>query len=209
MRKTHYVLVALTMLVILIPPVSAETKGLTWGVTQGDRFDFTMHMSINTPTYDETINEEFYVIIGSLPSLDVPGGITYIPPVAAQWYWANGTEMFSYYGFESYFLIIPVGNWTHLNEITAYTMEMYEGERIDNFAVWGFDLLITSMNTNLLLEISKTDGIPNLLRVEMSDGTTPVLTVEIARKGFPTLLLVGLGGAAIIVVAVVLVLKRR
>lgn len=209
MRKTHYVIVALTMLAILIPQVSAETKGLTWGVTQGDRFDFTMHMSLTMAPYDEEIHEDFYVTLGSLPDLDVPGGVTYIPTVTAQFFWANGTEMFTYYGFESYFYVMPVGNWTHWNELIAPSIGLYEGELIDNFAVWGFDLSLTSISTDIRLEVSKTDGVPNLLRLEMTDGSTTVLSIEIARKGLPSLLLIGIGGAAVIVIVAVVFLKKR
>lgn len=184
--------------------VNAGEYGLEWGVQVGDRFEFTLTNSI----YDITESDDFYVEIDSLPSLDE---VAQIPVAGASYYWMDDTSM----GLEEYaseFLIVPIGNWTFLNsKLEPQILNDYlEGEMIDNFYVWGFNvvLYVYAYLCELRLEVSKADGVPNILRIDYYEGASYAGYVEILRKGGISPIFIGIAAVSIILIALVL-FKRR
>jgi hypothetical protein len=207
LKRTYSLALVVLVLGMLLPHMAnAEDYGLVWGVEEGDRFEFTLTNSF----YDTTEVDDFFVEIDSLPSLDE---VTQIPVAPASFYWMDGTSM----GLEeqvSEFLVVPIGNWTFLTDKLEHQIlnDYLEGHMIESFTVWGFDvaLYLYAYLCELRLEISKADGVPNILRIDYYEGATKAGFVEMLRKGsLPPPIFIGLGVGVVSMVLIAVVLFKR
>lgn len=104
----------LFVLCFVVTPVgAASNQGFHWGVTIGSRFDY--HRIVELGYWTSPIDDDFYVIIDSLPSIaddintmadlpDSPGTLQFNE---------NGTGIEVSLGWQVY----PVGNWSHIVSI--------------------------------------------------------------------------------------------
>ncbi len=204
LKRTYSFLLAALLLGMLLPSIaSAGQHGLVWGVQVGDRFEFTLTNSI----YEITETDDFYVEVDSLPSLDE---VTQIPVAGASYYWMDGSSM-GLEGYASEFMIVPVGNWTFLTtKLEPQILNDYlEGQMIDTFLAWGFNvaLYLDVYLCEIRLEVSKADGVPNILRVDYYEGAAKAGFVEMIRKGGVAPIVFGI--VAVSAILIVLVLLRR
>jgi len=205
------------MLLAVNTASAANTQGLTWAFSPGDRIDYTYRIDFGDTTYPYSILEgtyECYVIIDTLPEIsEVVGIIPTITNMNVDQYLANGTE------FYFLWIAVPIGNWTLLTELLENSMGSSTNVTLINtFTEWGYDQSYSYGGTqqNTVLRIAKSDGAIQYLKQEMiyTDETHNTL-IELTRVGgsfLPiddTLLIpIGIGAVAVIIILAVLV-KRR
>ena len=181
--------------------------GLTWGVNVGDRFNYTLQGQFG----GESFAEDVYVRVDALPNLDEPFDPDLVFPVAiASFYWANGTT-FGLVDYSTSFLIVPIGNWTYLTDEMAPQLAYYiSGHIIDSFTIWGLEVSTYVMNMLWVihLEISKSDGVPNLMRIQVYNGNILYGDIEIVREGTGGALLLGIGLTVIVLSSIAVILGR-
>ena len=212
MKREGFPIITCAFLFVLLTSqvALAELYGLHWGVNEGDSINYRLMFESDGRV--PTTNEEFYIVIDSLPDLSSSGDISIIGSPSVSFYWSNGTSLG---GLFSNFMILPIGNWSYYTALYERLFDMYEMdvEIFDTFQVWGFEYIYESSvyAAETRLELSKFDGAPNLLSVIEQEGEDIFATMEIVRIGEPglTLILIGAGAFAIVILAAVIYMKKN
>ncbi|MFW9932001.1 MAG: hypothetical protein ACFFDR_05025 [Candidatus Thorarchaeota archaeon] len=197
---------------------AANTQGLSWGISVGERIDYTLN------TYSEGMESELfdnitvdcYVTIESLP--EIPTIVTAIPILLPQYYnqsFSNGTE----YSFP--WIAVPIGNWTLISELLVPAISSVTNITIiDTPSDWGYEIDYESRSSNMteILLISKSDGALNHIKLEVAAFVgMQYYRVEITRKGWfaplDTLqtisIIITLASVGIIVVFGIMIIRNR
>ncbi|NHJ12892.1 MAG: hypothetical protein EAX95_04410 [Candidatus Thorarchaeota archaeon] len=182
--------------------------GLEWGVRVGDRFNYTLQADFAGEPFSGSV----YVQVDALPDLDEPFSPYVVFPIAiASFYWANGSH-FGLVDYSTSFLIVPIGNWTYLTtEMTPQLASYVSGHIIDTIMVWGLEVstYVLNMLWVIHVEISKSDGVPNLMHIQIYDGNLVYGDIHIVREGTLGPLLLGVSVALIVVFSVIILLWQR
>jgi len=217
--KRNILLLSVTLSLILLSTVSnvhAQTDGLRWGITEGQRFDYR----INGTRYDDgevvqVVQEDCYVIVENLTIDELDGHSMFFYDYTK--YWANGSE-FTYPMWPNInFIVYPVGNWTYISEqvIPDVTIPEITYEEIDTDTVWGYtrtDMIV--YHDVETLEISKSDGVTYHFNSIWKNQTTDELkgeydVIRISQSLYPLLLVGSVGGIVVILVVAVVFMKKR
>jgi hypothetical protein len=219
--RDERLLAGVLLLVLLCPSAvsAANTQGLAWGLSVGDRIDYTVASTMEGAIAASTTQSvsDCYVVVTSLP--EIPYVVTSVP-FLQMWRdfnqsFANGTR----YSFP--WIAVPVGNWTLLTGLMQRSIPDYINvTTIDTIAEWGIDTTQDdgSITTYQALRVSKGDGAMNYFKVEMQ--TTSPSThhlMEVSRKGWlvPLSMLqlasigITLASLGVIIVFGVLIVRKR
>ncbi|MFW9966401.1 MAG: hypothetical protein ACFFEA_04540 [Candidatus Thorarchaeota archaeon] len=215
----------LFVLCIVVTPVSAaNNQGLHWGVTIGSRFDYhkSAELVLGRPDPSPT-EEDFYVIIDSLPSIPDDINKTGDLPrlLGATQFYENGTEIEGSSGWN----VLPVGNWSlivsmwqswHTNT-TEYnvTQDIIITPHLIGYNFTVSDESITSTFADIYV---RTTGVlhtsyTRVIDAEIGyDGLIRISLVEGVAWPFPLdspLGIVGMVMAGAVVILIVLAVLRR
>lgn len=209
MKQQVRVVCVLLLLVNLLAKISAYGNyGLEWGVQVGDRFSYMLEGHLA----GESFSEPVYVEVNGLPDLNEPFSPYIVFPVAiTSFHWANGSSL-GMVDYASSFLIVPIGNWTYLtNEMTPQLTNYVSGQILDALTMWGLEIstYILNMLWLIRLEISKSDGVPNLLHIQIYDGNLVYGDIELVREGAHAFFLIGVGIALVGVSSAAILLRRH
>ena len=211
---------------ILIPSVlAANNQGLVWGVEEGQEIQYNLHISMImettffTTTIDET--EQIMYTIQSLP--DIPTEVTAMggfPFPTGTLTYANGSTIGSLpITLPLAMLIIPVGNWTLIDELYKESAEssLTGVTWINDASYWGFQYSMETgypeeMSMSATIKFSKADGVLALVSTSADMGEMGSTEMSLTRVGGPldttTLLIIG-GGAAVVLIIGVAFWKLR
>lgn len=212
-------LVVLLLPILLCPSAvsAASTQGLAWGLSVGDRVDYTVTSTVGGATTVSATQtaSECYVVVTSLP--DIPSVAKSIPSLQID----NVNQSFTN-GTEYYFIwtAVPIGNWTLLSELLLQSMpSSFNATIIDTQTEWGFESPHYTSNTmTMIVRMSKADGAMNYLKEEVyGASSTPQYVFEVARKsGLNSLnmvqlvsITVTLASLGVIAVFGVLIIRKR
>ena len=207
----------LLMLLAIGTASAANTQGLTWAFSPGDRIDYSVRFEFGDAYTYATMKEgtyNCYVVIGTLP--DIPTVVTSIPSLSnynVEQYFTNGTTT------SFLWVAVPIGNWTLMTEFLEHSMGYSENTTlINSFTEWGYDQHYQYGETqqNTVLRIAKSDGALQYVKQEMIYEDPDYNTVmEITRAGGLGLpiddsLLIPIAiGAVVVIIVLVLVIRRR
>lgn len=217
--ERNILLLTLVLSLILLSTASsvqAQTEGLGWGITEGQRFDYR----INGTRYDDgvpiqTVQEDCYVIVENLTVEEIDGHSRFFYDYTK--YWANGSEFIYPMWPNINFIVYPVGNWTYISEqvIPDISIPEITYEAIDTDTVWGYTCTNTIVYYDVeTLEISKSDGVTYHFNSVWKNQTTDELkgeydVIRISQSLDPLLLVGSVGGIVVILVVAVVFMKKR
>ena len=219
--KRNILLLSIVLSLVLLSTASnvqAQTNGLRWGITEGQRFDYR----INGTRYNsgsevvQIIQEDCYVIVENLSIESILGRDVYTFEHTK--YWANGSE-FTYPMWPNiHFMVYPVGNWTYISELympdDTLLPEMTV-EAIDTETVWGYKETISLVYHSVeTFKVSKTDGATYYFKSVWTNITTGLLKGEyevtrIVSSIDPILLVGSVAGVTVILVVALVFMKKR
>jgi hypothetical protein len=204
--------------------ISSNNQGLSWGMTIGSQFNYSINFE-STRNYPYSLEEEIYVEVVDIPTLpDIVSDVrnfSWVDPDNYRIYFSNGTSWEETPGlFSIYWHPVPIGNWTLMKDLFSSAMEPSSGLTwIDTENRWGFT--VTNTETDSVLdyyteEYSKINGILNHFLAEYQSGGETQIHTEITREGYiplsdsqELLIYIGVGAAITILVAAVIVIRRR
>jgi len=201
MRGSHVVFVVSLILLISPTLVSAQdTYGFSWGVSIGDRINYTVDVtSSGYYSYPLSLNEEVILTIEDLPDLTEYTYYQSFPsPAHTNLTYVNGTEIGMdnpLYSYSYSIIVFPIGNWTHYRYLIESMGEIQPGYGVyrfyEDFSSWSldFDMNMGSTTQNITYQFSKEDGALiqlssyNYYEYMLPNGTllTDTLTTEISR----------------------------
>ncbi|MGY5852595.1 MAG: hypothetical protein RTU92_03425 [Candidatus Thorarchaeota archaeon] len=179
MKRGQRISVALVLILIGIvqvtPVVAVNQQGLTWALTENDRFDFVYWVNI-TGVYPESLLGywECEVYFQLKYMVEIPDNVTRysdIPRLYWDIYWPNGTEMdqSQYPGTIYVPQPFPIGNWSLISEL-------WGGYFVDGHDTWesAYSSIFNDWsNTTTRVIYSKYDGVVQHIietRVNMTSG---------------------------------------
>ncbi|MHA1903134.1 MAG: hypothetical protein ACXADL_03435 [Candidatus Thorarchaeota archaeon] len=126
MKRTLQIIVVLGLVALFVatPVEAATSQGFEWGVALGSQFEYTL----TGEEGGDIVNEAIYINVTDVPVLAIPDPLntwSSIPDFDVGFWWANGTSMGLYtlifigliaVGSK---LVLPIGNWTHLQSLLA------------------------------------------------------------------------------------------
>ncbi len=181
-------LLAVLLLPILLCPTAvaaANTQGLVWGISVGDRIDYivTSTMQAVTAASPTQSVSECYIVVTSLPELpDVVASVPLLQMANFNQSFSNGTRY--YFPWTA----VPIGNWTLLTELLQQSVpDSVNATIIDTMTEWGVESTqdYGSGTNTQVLRMSKSDGAINYLKQEMlTTSRSTQSLVEVNRKGW-------------------------
>jgi len=198
---------------------AASNQGLTWGITEGQTFTFSVDQSIEMAIYTLTTSiENSYKIVMGIDSLpEIPADIDSLldlPSVDVNFRFENGTTVAEVIPLSIGF-VVPTGNWTLIDELYKDVYGAIPGVTwIDTAMVYGYSMSLEElgMSYDYTFQYLKADGFLYSINMDMESSFANT-TMNFERLGgldTMTLILVGGGaGIAIIVIAIVVLKMKR
>ncbi len=197
--------------------------GLRWAVVGNTTLSFTLtaEHAIDGQVQD-IVEESILVQVETIP--EVPVVVDHIPGVSFVAVWASNLSMFNLNGFFSIQGVplavvspaVPYGNWTILTEAVWSINSTSESQInvIQTDSTWGISIVDDSEYPEVTSETVwyKSDGTLEHVRLEIVLSDTETIDVQLTRTGTDnmTLMIVASGGAAVMaVIALVIIRKRR
>jgi hypothetical protein len=216
----------LCVFLIAVNPVGAATdQGLEWGFDVDDRFDFHFrYVDHQNSIYSKEF--DFYFVVVSLST--IPDGITGLPipylnlSCTVDYFFANDTDLGPYAAILPG-LMLPIGNWTLwttiIEAIEHPTADYATFDAVQYSESWSYSAdyggaeIPHDQGSATYL---KADGVMTRFDWKVWDAMgSPLFEYHVTRAGyegsFPVILvtLAGIGVAAVVIVVVAYVLKRR
>jgi hypothetical protein len=224
-----FLVVAIVSMFLVAPVAAATSQGLEWGAAYGHKVEYEM-----SSIHDEAFNEDIYINVTAVPTAAIPDPLTdwsNIPDFTLKFWWANGTSMgiISLVFLGVFFIggkfVVPLGNWTLLEELLAPEISGEEFSLDANLwrIVWSEDFTTTE-EYEITGAYSKVDGFLSeyKLKTVSTLNDTVLESFEVIRKDIPTgdgfgdiiqllqdnILYVGAGVAVILIIGII-ACKRR
>lgn len=214
-RYKHLTFLSLLILMMSFGFVTAaNTQSLEWGVEITDRFDYTLNYVQDVPDNPQG-SWDIYVAILDLPT--IPDTVTSWPQLsgasdATPFYFANGTLIYEVIPWN----FLAIGNWSFVTEL--YTAQS-NNTITDTASEWGYTHETPYSGGTQTVEIlySKTDGVMNFYERITTNADGEVFdSLTIIRDGYfrglgsidPLMLLI-IGGVAVGLVVVIIVIRKR
>jgi hypothetical protein len=208
-----------TILMIAPAVTAANTQGLKWGVNQGAKLEYSIHIEDNTGD-GYSLTEDFYVRIDFLPELSPSvtevGDALLTGERNVSFFLMNDTPT---EGIAEWSLL-PVGNWSLIAEIFEPILDGFDRslQYIDTSSEWGFSYSESgsSITTEVTTTWSKTDGAVNWYLKDQRDTSNEALLyhAELLRAGYKPVLgavstIAAITGIGVIGIAALLYIIRK
>lgn len=233
MGSFHIYLSIILVLALFSSSSWMTNHGLTWGVEEGNRFDFIIKIGysprqMNLDEREILLDLRIYMEVSELVNLSEPvadASIWYLTHMYmnSDIILSNGTS-FSTIDWDVYQLLegataVPLGNWSLLNEIIDNSNDNagsnYTYTAIDDSDYWGYFFEDLFLNSSETWKWRKTDGTLHSVNVvNSSHERLPYMmaldfTVERVAQNQSFLIYIGIGGGVIVVAALVVFLRKR
>ncbi len=218
MRKSLFAILFLAGFLLLPVANAASNQGLSWGVTEGQQFTFSVDSHAELSIMDLTMTtDEAYNILMEIQNVpEIPEDIDSLSDFAGLTVdvtFANGTDIGQITPIPiPGALALPIGNWTLMETLYEAYFGSPPGLTIINDASYFGIELSTSVgdeSQDITFKLLKSDGF--LYSIEMNLNMTMLgeMTYTMTRLGgLDTTMLLIIGGAAIAVLVIVIVLYK-
>ncbi len=221
------------ILILFTNSLQVSANGLEWAVEEGDTFDYILNFGYN-PRQMNLNQREFqfqmgvFMNITALLDLSSLGEVSSISRLTyffqnTRTYLSNGTSLASIDSGVADRLngraVIPVGNWTLFSEVLSlqnsypHTSNMYTEINDDDY--WGYIWESSSGDVKETWKWLKSDGtlssvemvnsshemLPSLIRLDLTLERTSLLPLD--------LIIIGVSGVLITIIALVIYTKRK
>ncbi len=216
MRKKIFSFLLLLGFFLIPTALAANSQGLTWGVTEEQEIQYTLHVVLDVSTPYTTTMDETYTIIYTIQHLPtIPDSVDstmQLVYATGSMTFENGSTIASLpvSSVPVSFLVLPIGNWDHLDTIfkESASGSPYEITWTNDLSNWGFSYTTDMMgDVTMTLLFSKSDGAASLIDYALDMGAAGSMEITFTRIGAPMdttmILIIGGGVAAILIIGIV------